>query len=64
MKTKDLPGVVLLLWSATTYGSLDKTSKAKAGHPALKWPCAVVKYNCLSKGVIDSSTTTWNQLIE
>lgn len=41
--------------SITLLGNLDKTSRARAGHPALKCACAVVKYSCLSKGVILSS---------
>jgi len=41
--------------SITLLGNLDKTSRARAGQPALKCACAVVKYSCLSNGVILSS---------
>lgn len=41
--------------SRTLAGSLDNTSKARAGQPALKWPCAVWKYRRLSRRVMLSS---------
>lgn len=47
--------------SRTLAGSLERTSRARAGQPALKWPCAVWKYKRRSSRVIPSSASCWSR---
>lgn len=47
--------------SRTLAGSLESTSRASAGQPALKWPCAVWKYRRRSSRVMPSSASCWSK---
>lgn len=51
----------LIFSSRTLAGSLESTSRARAGQPALKWPCAVWKYRRRSSRVMPSSASCWSR---